>query len=50
MTYETPILDGPVAMYETPTLVDLEVEAANEAGGGCSTSGFWGCGALDDAP
>ncbi|HEX4953120.1 MAG TPA: hypothetical protein VF017_06970 [Thermoanaerobaculia bacterium] len=47
MRYETPRLQGPIELYQTPMLVDID-EAAAEALDididGCNTSGSGNCG------
>ena len=48
--YETPILEGPVELYETPLVVDIDLSAGVELGDlGCVTGGSSG-GPLDDNP
>ncbi len=40
MHYETPILEAPVDLYETPLLVDLDEATAFDIGDiGCATGG-----------
>ncbi|HEX4953126.1 MAG TPA: hypothetical protein VF017_07000 [Thermoanaerobaculia bacterium] len=44
MHYETPLLQGPMELYEAPLLVDIDAAGQEvQATGGCSTGGLFDC-------